>query len=222
MNNFLRNEVPAEYLKGFTKFLNCKIDLQKRVFIPRIETEFWVKKTLKKLSGDEPRALLDIFAGSGCIGIAILKNFGNNRLDFVDIDERAIKQIKINLKLNRIPKERCKIYKSNLFERIRGRRYDIVFANPPYVAEERLNEVQQSVLKHEPKRAIWGGKRGLVYIRRFLREAKRFLNPNGIIYLEIDPQQKEEIKQILKRENYDRFRFFKDQFKRYRWVEIRR
>ena len=220
----MKTEIPNEYLKGFIKFLNCKIDLRNRVFIPRIETEFWIKKALteiqKTANKRQKTKILDIFAGSGCIGIAILKNIKNSRVDFVDIDEKAIAQIKINLKLNGISPKKYRVIKSNLFEKIKGEKYDFIFANPPYVAKERLNEVQPSVLKYEPKRAILAGKKGLIYIRRFLRGAKKNLKPKGIIYLEIDPQQKEEINEILKRKKYNKFNFLKDQFKKYRWVKI--
>jgi len=217
--------VPIEYEKGYTKFLNCKIDLRNRVFIPRIETEFWVKKAIAELKIENCKLkiyALDIFAGSGCIGIAILKTCPElcRRVDFVDDDERAIEQIKINLKLNKIPKERYKIYKSNLFEKLEGKKYNVIFANPPYIAKERLKEVQPSVLKYEPKKAILAGKRGLFYIKKFLKEAKKFLKENRTIYLEIDPQQKEEIKNILEEENYRNFKLFKDQFKKYRWAKI--
>jgi HemK-like putative methylase len=220
----MKTEIPNEYLNGFTKFLNCKIDLRNRVFIPRIETEFWVKKAVteiqKTANKRQKTKILDIFAGSGCIGIAILKNIKNSRVDFVDIDEKAIAQIKINLKLNGISPKRYRVVKSNLFEKIKGEKYDFIFANPPYVAKERLNEVQPSVLKYEPKRAILAGKKGLIYIRRFLRGAKKNLKPKGIICLEIDPQQKEEINEILKRKKYDNFNFLKDQFKKYRVIKI--
>lgn len=227
---------PAEYQKGLVKFLNCRIDLKNRVFIPRIETEFWVKKAIKKLRLIEarPRCLpkaggwregcslrvLDIFAGSGCIGIAVLKNIKDSFVDFIDIDKRAIEQIEINLSLNKILKSRYKIYKSNLFEKLQNKKYDFIFANPPYVAKERLGEVEPAVLKYEPKKAFLAGKGGLFFIRGFLKEAKNFLKQNGAIYLEIDPFQKEDIKNILLNEGYKKFKFFKDQFKKYRFVKI--
>jgi release factor glutamine methyltransferase len=205
------------------KFLNCKIDISKGVFIPRPETEFWTKKVLKSIRtmSNEQRTIkvLDIFSGSGCIGIAVLKNVRGSRVDFVDIDKNAIEQIKINLKLNKISPKRYRIIKSDVFERVKGE-YDFIFANPPYVAKERLNEVQESVKRLEPKISWYGGRGGLKYIKKFLKEAKNHLKENGIIFMEIDPLQKEEVEKILKKENYKTFKFCKDQFKKIRWVKI--
>lgn len=238
----MKLEVPIEYKKGYTKFLNCKIDLSKKVFIPRIETEFWVKKAIKDIKNDLQFTncdlrILDIFAGSGCIGISILKNIKNSFVDFVDNDEKAISQIKINLKLNQILKNRYRIYQSDLFEKIKKKKYNFIFANPPYVAEDRIKEVQPSVLKYEPKRAILAGKTGLFYIRKFLKEAKNHLKKRGIIFLEFDPFQKKEIEKILKKDykpsitsshpsfcsgpapNF-KFHFLKDQFGKIRYAKI--
>jgi len=215
-------------------FLNCKIEISRKVFIPRIETEFWVEKAIKEVRSLklEVRGLkiLDVFAGSGCIGIAILKACPElcRRVDFVEIDERAIEQIEINLKLNKISPKRYRVYKSDLFEKLKGEKpapysgagYDVIFANPPYVAEERIAEVEESVLKEEPKIALFAGKDGLFYIEKFLKEAKNFLKKTGVIYLEFDPKQKEAIKNIIKREGYSSFQFRKDQFKKYRWAKI--
>jgi release factor glutamine methyltransferase len=207
------------------KFLNCKIDTSKGVFIPRPETEFWTKKAIKEIQNyitlyrSNELKILDIFAGSGCIGIAVLKNIRKSHVDFVDIDKKAIEQIKINLRLNKISQKRYRIIKSNVFERIKGR-YNFIFANPPYVAKERLNEVQESVKKLEPKISWYGGRGGLKYIKGFLKGAKNHLKENGIIFMEIDPLQREEVGEILKKEGYKKFKFYKDQFKKIRWVKI--
>ncbi len=226
----MKIKIPIEYQRGFVKFLNCKINLSQRVFIPRIETEFWVKKTIKEIKkerSDDKRGIrvLDIFAGSGCIGIAILKNIKNSFVDFIDIDKRAVEQIKINLKLNKIVSKRYRVYQSDVFKKFQrkkfvpSQKYDFIFANPPYVAKERLKEVGPSVLKYEPKRAIISGLRGLFYIKKFLKEERRFLKKTGIVYFEFDPKKKEEIKNILKKEGYKNFRFFKDQFEKYRFLK---
>ena len=218
----MNSKIPIEYERGYTKFLNCKIDLRNRVFIPRIETEFWTGKAIQELVGKKNSELriLDIFAGSGCIGISILKNVKNRLVDFADIDKKAIEQIKINLKLNKIPSQRYRIYQSNLFEKIKNKNYNYIFANPPYVAKERIKDVQLSVLKYEPKTSFLAGKKGFFYIKKFLKEAKRFMKPGGIIYLEFDPEQKNDILNILKKENYKNSRFFKDQFKKWRFAKV--
>jgi release factor glutamine methyltransferase len=203
-------------------FLNCKIDLSKKVFEPRIETEFWVKEAIKdikrQVTSNKKQEALDVFTGTGCIGISILKNIENIKMDFVDISKEAIKQVKVNLKLNKIPKNRYKIYKSNLFQGLKNKRHDIIFANPPYVASERINEVQKEVLQKEPYTALFAGKDGMLWIERFLKEVKKHLNKKGVIYMEFDPFQKDKIEKILKKERF-KFQFRKDQFKKYRWLK---
>jgi len=205
------------------KFLNCQINLSKKVFEPEIETEFWVGKAIKDVrmlecSNVGMLKMLDIFAGTGCIGIAVLKNIKKTQVDFTDISKKAISQIKINLRLNRIPKSRYKIYCSNLFEKLKSRRYDIIFANPPYVAFDRIREVQKEVLEKEPSQALFAGRDGMYWIEKFLKEIKTYLKKGGIFYLEFDPLQKKKIKEMLKRGGF-KFSFRKDQFKKFRWLK---
>jgi len=203
-------------------FLNVKIDFSKFFVVPREETKFWAEKTIKEIRTRKSRNLriLDMFAGTGCIGIAILKNCSEflERVYFVDKDKKAIKQIKFNLKLNKISPKKYKIYNSDLFNKLQGKKYNIILANPPYVATERLNEVQNTVKKFEPKIAWFGGKKGMVIISKFLKEAKNFLKKNGKIYFEFDPLQKEEVERMAKKENYQ-IQFFKDQFQKFRWLK---
>jgi HemK-like putative methylase len=206
------------------KFLNCKIDLSKKVFEPRIETEFWVGKAIKEIKKSTETGsllnvkVLDIFAGTGCIGIAVLKNIERTRVDFADISKEAIKQIRINLKLNGISKNQYKIYESNLFEKLKGKRYDVIFANPPYVAFDRIQEVQREVLKKEQEEALFAGRDGMFWIEKFLKQVKNHLKPGGVFYMEFDPLQKEKIEKIL--EKGFKFSFRKDQFQKFRWLKV--
>lgn len=212
---------PLQYKKGFIKFLGCRINLSKKPFIPRIETKYWVGEAIRELRiKNRESRILDMFAGSGCIGIAVLKHIKSSYVDFADDDRKSIEQIKINLKLNKVSLKRYKIYKSDLFRNLKDRTYNIIFANPPYVAEDRVNEVQKSVLEYEPKKALFSGKKGLNHIKRFLKEAKRLLRQGGIIYLEFDPKQKKDIEKILEKNGYKDYKIFKDQFKKYRWLKI--
>jgi len=199
------------------RFLNCKIDLSRKVFRPRIETEYLTGKAIKELKNKEIN-VLDVFSGTGCIGIALLKNIEKAKVDFADISEEALKEVRINLKLNKIKKERTKVIKSDLFKGLGRKKYDIVFANPPYVALERISEVDEEVLKNDPKIALFAGRTGMVYIKSFLNQIKSHLKNKGIFYLEFDPFQKKEIKEILRKKDF-KISFKKDQFEKIRWLK---
>lgn len=230
---------PLDYVIGFTEFLGCKIDLSKRPLIPRPETEFWVGEVIKNIkpfgaAQGKILHILDMFAGSGCIGIAILKHIKNSRVVFSDIDKDNLKQIKINCKLNNINKNRYKIIESDVFKNIKGK-YDYIFANPPYIPDYKrspsaslratlLGRIQKSVLKYEPKQALFGGEDGLLYIRKFLKEAKNYLNKGvgaSIIYMEFDSVQKKEIEKLIKDNGYKNYQFCKDQYGKLRYVMIK-
>ena len=221
----MKVKLPKAYEKGFTVFLGCKIDLSQRVLIPRTETAYWVRRAIATIQkNNKPIEALDIFSGSGCIGIAVLKKipFLCHRLDFADKNQKAINQIKINLKINKIPEKKWKVYKSSFFNKIPKKTYDFIFANPPYVTKKRIKEVGESVLKYEPQEALFSGGEGLNHIKEFLKKAKPFLKKEGHIFLEFDPQQKGRIEKILQKQNYSFFRFYKDQFKKYRFVKIKK
>lgn len=219
-----KKDRPKAYQKGSVKFLGCFIGLSEQVLIPRPETGFWARlaiKDLKKTKGG--LRVLDIFSGSGCVGIPVLKKIKNAAVDFSDVDLGAIKQIRKNLKENGIEKKRYNVYLSDIFSSLpKKKKYDAILANPPYVDPARIAEVQPSVLKYEPHAALFGGKKGMAAIKKFLAQARERLNGQGFIYLEFDPEQKEEIESILKKYEYSSFAFFCDQFGRVRFAKITR
>lgn len=216
---------PVDYVIGFSTFLGCRIDLSFRPLIPRTETEYWVEKAieeLKKAFGvDAKLHVLDVFSGSGCIGIAVLKKFPNAHVDFADIDNTALLQIKKNLELNSINPNRYSIYKSDVFDGIpTGTIYDAVFANPPYVSKESKKKMTDSVLAYEPHRALFSGEDGLDLIRIVLKAIRPFLAKTSYIFLEHDDEQVSSIESILTGTQFTEYEFHKDQFGLSRWAQI--
>jgi len=255
----LKTGEPLDYIIGFIEFLGCKIDLSKKPLIPRLETEFWAEKVIEEIvkpfavaqaiGSDESQAqrgkifnslkILDMFAGSGAIGVSIMSRLQGNRgssylnakasgsgrqmpntqVTFADSEKNCIEQIAINCKLNHINKKRYKIIQSDVFSNIKGA-YDVIVANPPYIPKRKKHKVQISVLDYEPEAALFGGKDGLFYTEKFLAEAKNFLSPGGQIFMEFDSPQKNQIGNILKKYHYKKFSFHKDQFGKFRYVVI--
>lgn len=219
----VNTDIPEEYADGFTIFLGCRIDLSKRPLIPRPETEIWVEQAIRELKESKAGELriLDIFSGSGCIGVVVAKNFPDAHVDFSDIDGKSIEQIKINIIGNGIFGKNTQVFKSDIFKSIpTGEQYDAILANPPYIDPKRIGEVQKSVLDYEPHNALFATKGGLDIIDKFLKEAFDFLKVEGIIYLEFDPSQREDIDGMIRKAGYRGADFFKDQFGEWRFVRV--
>ena len=202
-------ELPEEYKRGFKNFLGIKIDLSKRPLIPRPETEYWVQWFIKQ-DHKEKMKCLDLFSGSGCVGVAVLKNIQGSICHFGEIDDAFLEQIKINC--SDIDSNRYKIIKTDIFSNI-DEKYDYILANPPYVAKSRIDEVGSDVINYEPHIALFSGNDGMDIINNFIDNVKDYLNEGGYAIMEFDPQQKDKIKEG---------EFHKDQFGEYRFVVIKK
>jgi len=210
-------------MKTRTNFLKIIIDFSIWKVKPRAETRFWVRKAileLQKTKKEESLKVLDLFSGTGCIGVSILKNLPKSFVVFGDIEKAALLQIKTNLKLNRIQNNRFQLLETDVFSKVRGK-YDVIFANPPYVARERWSELQDSVKKEEPRIAWDGGTRGMTLFKKFLPVFSKYLKKEGICYFEFDPYQITEISHYLKKQKLS-IRFLKDQFGKARWCRVQK
>lgn len=219
----LKEGEPIDYIIGNKLFLNCTIDLSQKPLIPRQETEFWVEKVIQKIKegggvNGEVKCL-DLFAGSGCIGISILHNITQSYVDFGEFNKKFIEQIKYNLNLNNIDKKRVKVIKSNVFENIKDK-YNYIFANPPYISHEKTKDVQNSVLNFEPHNALFSKENGLFFIKKLLNEAYGFLLQKGILFIEFDSWQKIYIEELLKLSKFKKVNFMKDQYNKWRVVVL--
>jgi release factor glutamine methyltransferase len=226
----LKSGEPLAYVIGWVDFLGCKIDLLFRPLIPRPETEWWTEKAIARIRGQGSRAkVLDVFSGSGCVGIAILKHIPQAEVWFADSDPACLKQIRKNLRLNRIAANRWEVRRTDVLRINTSRRsaqnvdigyFDYIFANPPYIPRGRRSKLPLSVRKYEKPRALFGGKDGLFYIRRLLKEVRNRLKPEGEIWLEFGFGQAAAVKKIAQEYGYI-CGIHEDQFRRPRYAIIR-
>ncbi len=209
---------PLAYVIGSVPFLNLEIDVSLRPHTPRVETEYWTEKLIEILKKDNrPLRCLDLFAGSGCIGLAVAKNVPDVHVDLSDIKTSCIEQIEKNRIRNAILRSCVSAFVSDMFSNVHSS-YDYIFANPPYIALQDIGRVARSVIEFEPHEALFGGEDGFESIRTFLSEAPHYLLRSGAIFMEFDDIQKEHIEQMLVDFGYCNIRFQKDQYDRWRFV----
>jgi len=214
----LKEGYPLDYLIGWSDFLNAKIDLSYKPLIPRVETEYWVWNYVFPEIKKEME-VLDLFAGSGAIGIGLLKNFDFLKVDFGEIKDENLKQIEKNLKLNNLESREVEIIKTDVFSNIR-KKYDFILANPPYISKNKIELVQKSVLNFEDNLALFAEDDGLFFIKKLILEFKNFLKDGGKIFIEFDDFQKNMIEDFLVKNKIEKFKFLKDQFDRWRVLII--
>lgn len=237
----LKKGEPLDYIIGWSDFCDCRIGLESRPLIPRAETEYWTEQVIKEITNRSTKSTrntipppggivlrqkivqcLDIFAGSGCIGIAVLKHCPGVTVDFLEKDKKLGAQIKKNCARNGIDPKRYQIIHSDLFKSLGGPtakwKYDYILANPPYIPLAREKRLAKSVTNWEPALALYAGDKGLAVIEKFLRGAKNHLLPGGRIWLEFDAGQKPTLVKMLSVTGYKNIEFQRDQYKRWRWV----
>jgi HemK-like putative methylase len=192
---------PLAYLIGSIPFLDCTIHLDEQPLIPRVETEFWTEKAIEAIKekrnlqpnlADEfthTSRVLDLCAGSGCIGVAVAKTIENIVIDFGELSKRLIPTIEKNCESNGITADRRNIYHSNLFSAIPPEaKYDFILSNPPYI-DPAIDRATKSVKSHEPHLALYGGTAGMEVIEQLIKVAPTHLVSGGQLWIEHEPEQ---------------------------------
>lgn len=217
----MQTDPGEDYARGWVPFLDCKIYLDSHPLIPRLETEYWVELAIAEIRhrmSDLDIRCLDLFAGSGAIGVAVLKHLPQSRVDFGEIDAAHLPTILKNVRENGIDENRVRAVKTDVWQDISGT-YDIVLANPPYLSPALRDRVQSSVLAHEPETALFAEENGLALIRRTAEGLRAHLAPGGTLYIEHEPEQSESIAKIAS-ENGLAADTFPDQYGLARWSAV--
>ena len=200
-----QNGIPIPYLTNHREFYGLDFFVDKRVMIPRPETELLIEEVIKRARliqntiNHKPIIIADIGTGSGCIAVTLTKYLPDAKIYAVDISEKALAIAKINAKNHKVSK-RIKFLKGELLfplGRLRSsdRNIDILVANLPYLTQDELANVP-----YEPKQALYGGKLGLEIIERLLMQAPKYLKPVGKIFLEISPMQTKALEYVVEQQ----------------------
>ena len=213
--------IPLAYLIGHIPFLNCKIWLDSKPLIPRPETEHWTQLAIEeiksKTTNNKGLYILDLCAGSGCVGVAVAKAIPKTKIYFVELDKKHVSTIEKNCLENNINRENYKIMQSDLFSSLSSQTYDFILSNPPYI-DPKIDRAEKSVKDNEPDIALYGGDKGMELITKIVKLAPNFLKPNGQLWLEHEPEQVENIKNLGK----DKFTVhtYKDQYSVPRFTQL--
>ena len=186
---------PLQYIIGMQEFMKLKFQVNKDVLIPQPDTEILVEEVIELLQNIQNPVVLDLCTGSGAIAISIAKYVQNVKIYAVDISKKALEMAKQNATLNGVTNN-IKFIESNLFDKIKDQKFDIIVSNPPYVPTNDIKKLPIDV-QNEPHLALDGGKDGLDFYRKIAKEGYKYLNRQGYICLEIGYDQRNEVKKII-------------------------
>lgn len=181
---------PVAYILGSKDFYNLSFDVDPRVLIPRPETESMVEMALawlKKTNKDHFR-VLDLGCGSGCIGLTIAKNEPRAQVTLVDASEGAIQITRQNAEKFGVLEAVEIIHAKAQDIKVDGNTWDLILANPPYIAPEDSN-VETNVKKFEPSSALFSGDEGLEDIKAWSKHFAGALGQPGLMIFEMGMTQ---------------------------------
>jgi len=185
---------PVAYLTGRREFHGREFGVTPAVLIPRPETELLVELALQRLHAGAPAHVLDLGTGSGCIGITIAAERPLSRVTLVDASEAALEIARANASL--WAPGNTRLLHSDWFSAVTSERYDLIVANPPYVADSDIH-LRQGDLRFEPRTALVAGADGLDDLRRIIAQAPRQLSAGGWLLLEHGYDQAAACAQLL-------------------------
>jgi release factor glutamine methyltransferase len=200
---------PMQYIAGETEFYRLPFRVDHNVLIPRPETEHLVEKTIAlALEFARPR-IVDVGTGSGAIAIALARNLRAARITATEISAAAMAVARENAERNGVA-DRVRWVEGDLLEPVAVERFDIVVANPPYVAQRDRDSLSMEVREYEPAQALFAGEDGLEIYRRLIPAAFAVLVPGGFVALEIGFGQSDAVGALLSKSGFTKIEFSPD------------
>ncbi|WP_425237409.1 peptide chain release factor N(5)-glutamine methyltransferase [Ulvibacterium sp.] len=218
----LRLQRPVQYIMGKAHFMDLELTVNTHVLIPRPETEELVRWILNDCHAERPPErvrwagsrsikILDIGTGSGCIALALAKNFPEAQVYALDVSARALEVAQHNAEQNEVAVTFIK--EDILTLDTLDVPFDIIVSNPPYVREEEKKEMKANVAEYEPKEALFVPDNDpLLFYKAITQFVKNNLKKGGSLYLEVNQYLAQETKQLLEDQNFTDIELRKDLF----------
>ena len=211
----IKSGYPIQYLIGDVEFLDCLIDVDDRVLIPRFETEYLVSLVIDyaKKHFNHKISTIDLGTGSGCIAIALKKHL-NSQVAAVDISLDALDLARKNALKNNVEIEF--IHQDMLSDL--NDNYDIIISNPPYIPH--VGYVEDKVLKYEPHLALFAEDNGLYFYKQIINKHLKNLNKPGLMAFEIGDNESSDLQMFLDANINLKYEFASDLTARTRYLFI--
>ncbi len=196
-----REKFPVQYLLNEQEFYKRKFYVDKGVLIPRQDTEILVEKMIDilktKISKNQVHPkILDIGVGSGIIGITAALEVESSYVLGVDISEKALETAQKNKEILKV--SNIKFLKSDLFENIEFKQFDMIVSNPPYISLNEVGIMSDDTLLHEPSEALFAENDGLYFYYEICQKAFDYLADFGYLLFEIGYKQGKNVSEIMK------------------------
>jgi len=180
----INQRIPVAYLVNQAWFAGHKFYVDERVLIPRSPfAELITSQFMPWIAYPQVKSILDIGTGGACIPIACAYEFPDALIDAVDIDDDAIDVANKNVSLHGL-NEKVHVIKSDLFEQLEGKNYDLIISNPPYVGYDEMVSLPAEY-RHEPNHALEANDNGLELVSQILKQASTYLNEGGVLVVEV-------------------------------------
>ncbi len=184
----LKTGRPYQQILGETEFYGMKFFVDENVLIPRPETEELLEMAIREIKDSKFKVqglkILDIGTGSGIIPLVLKKHFPEAEVSSIDFSENALKTAKRNAEYHQLE---IQFIHADYLNFELAENYDIIISNPPYIGIEEEIEIADSVKEFEPKMALFSPTSdALIFYRKIAEDAKKYLNENGLLFLEIN------------------------------------
>lgn len=177
---------PLQHLIGTVQFRHLELSCDGRALIPRPETEITAGVAIDALAAGRGRRCLDLCTGAGPIGLSVAFEVAGSEVVATDLSEAALALAAENAQRLGLDVD---LRAGDLYGPVAGERFDVIVANPPYLAEHEVSDLEPEVREHDPRMALVAGPTGLEVLERVVEGAPDHLHPGGVLVVEIAPHQ---------------------------------